>query len=73
MTRVIVADDNYIFREGLGELLAARAGMDVVGACGDLEALLEAVEAQRPDVVITDIRMPPTRTDRGHSGGNAAA
>ncbi len=65
MTRVIVADDSFIFREGLGELLATRAGMDVVGACGDLEALLEAVEAQRPDVVITDIRMPPTKTTEG--------
>ncbi|MET0513528.1 MAG: response regulator transcription factor [Thermoleophilaceae bacterium] len=65
MTRVIVADDDFIFREGLGELLATRAGMDVVGACGDLEALLEGVEGQRPDVVITDIRMPPTKTTEG--------
>ena len=65
MTRVIVADDDFIFREGLGELLATRAGMDVVGTCGELGALLEAVEEQRPDVVITDIRMPPTKTTEG--------
>ena len=65
MTRVIVADDSFIFREGLGELLATRAGMDVAGACGDLGALLEAVELHRPDVVITDIRMPPTKTTEG--------
>ena len=65
MTRVIVADDSFIFREGLRELLAARAGIDVVASCGDLEALLEAVEVERPNVVITGIRMPPTQTTEG--------
>ena len=65
MTRLIIADDDFIFREGLGELLTTRAGMDVVGTCGDLGALLDAVEDQRPDVVITDIRMPPTKTTEG--------
>lgn len=65
VARVIVAEDSFIVREGLRELLAARSGIDVVEACGDLDALLEAVEAKNPDVVITDIRMPPTNTDEG--------
>jgi DNA-binding NarL/FixJ family response regulator len=65
VTRVIVADDGFIVREGLRELLAARAGIEVVGTCGDLGALLASVERERPDVVITDVRMPPSHTDEG--------
>jgi DNA-binding NarL/FixJ family response regulator len=63
--RVVVADDSLIVREGIEQLLATAPGIDVVAACGDLPALLGAVEAQRPDVVVTDIRMPPTGTDEG--------
>jgi DNA-binding NarL/FixJ family response regulator len=65
VARVIVAEDSYLVREGLRELLATRAGIEVVDVCGDLDALLEAVEANNPDVVITDIRMPPTKTNEG--------
>jgi DNA-binding NarL/FixJ family response regulator len=65
VTRVIVADDSFIVREGLRELLAAGAGIEVVGTCGDLGALLASVERERPDVVITDVRMPPSHTDEG--------
>jgi len=65
VARVIVAEDSFIVREGLRELLATRAGIDVVDACGDLDALLQAVDAKNPDVVVTDIRMPPTNTDEG--------
>jgi DNA-binding NarL/FixJ family response regulator len=65
VTRVIVADDSFIVREGLRELLDAGSGIQVVGACGDLDALLTGVETERPDVVITDIRMPPSNTDEG--------
>jgi DNA-binding NarL/FixJ family response regulator len=65
VARVIVAEDSFIVREGLRDLLATRAGIDVVDTCGDLDALLEAVDAKDPDVVITDIRMPPTNTDEG--------
>lgn len=65
VARVIVAEDSFIVREGLRELLATRAGIEVVDGCGDLDALLEAVDAKNPDVVITDIRMPPTNTDEG--------
>jgi DNA-binding NarL/FixJ family response regulator len=65
VTRVIVADDSFILREGLRELLATRTAVEVVEVCADLGALLEAVDAKSPDVVITDIRMPPTNTDEG--------
>jgi DNA-binding NarL/FixJ family response regulator len=65
VTRVIVADDSFIVREGLREILAAGSGIQVVGACGDLDELLAGVETERPDVVITDIRMPPSNTDEG--------
>lgn len=65
MTRVILADDSFVFREGLRELLATRTTVEVIDACDNLDALLDAVDAKRPDVVITDIRMPPTNTDEG--------
>jgi DNA-binding NarL/FixJ family response regulator len=65
VTRVILADDSFIVREGLREILSAQPGVDVVAACGDLDRLLEAVGEQDPDVVITDIRMPPSNTDEG--------
>jgi len=65
--RVIVAEDNLLVREGVRRLLETRkdASIQVVAACGDLDAVLAAVEAQQPDVVVTDIRMPPTLTDEG--------
>ena len=63
--RVALADDSLIMREGLQQLLAGSPTVEVVAACGDVESLLEAVEEQRPDVVLTDIRMPPSNTDEG--------
>ena len=63
--RVALADDSLIMREGLQQLLAASPTVEVVAACGDLDSLLEAVEEQQPDVVLTDIRMPPSKTDEG--------
>lgn len=65
MIRVVLAEDNYIVREGLREILAAHERIEVVATCEDLDGLLAAVESERPDVVITDIRMPPTSTDEG--------
>jgi DNA-binding NarL/FixJ family response regulator len=62
--RIVLADDSFIVREGLRMLLEA-AGHEVIGVADDLNGLLEAVAATRPTVVITDIRMPPTRTDEG--------
>jgi DNA-binding NarL/FixJ family response regulator len=62
---IALADDSLIVREGVAQILAREAEMQVVASCGDLPSLLAAVEAERPDVVVTDIRMPPTSTDEG--------
>jgi DNA-binding NarL/FixJ family response regulator len=63
---VALADDNLIVREGIAQLLAGEeSGIEVVGLCDDLGSVLELVEERRPDVVVTDIRMPPTHTDEG--------
>ena len=63
--RVVVAEDSLILREGLQQLLAGSPTVEVVAAYGSLDALLGAVEQDRPDVVLTDIRMPPSNTDEG--------
>ncbi|MEE1753302.1 response regulator transcription factor [Streptomyces sp. SP18CS02] len=62
--RVILAEDSTLLREGLVRLLMEE-GHDVLAAVGDGEQLLAAVEADRPDVVVADVRMPPTHTDEG--------
>jgi DNA-binding NarL/FixJ family response regulator len=62
--RVVLADDSVILREGLARLLV-EAGFEVAGQAADGAELLELVEAERPDVAIVDIRMPPTHTDEG--------
>lgn len=62
--RVVIADDDVLLREGLASLLA-RADFDVVGQAGDGTQLLDAVRATKPDLVVTDIRMPPTHTTEG--------
>jgi len=63
--RVVIAEDNFLIREGVRELLATAPDVEVVASCGDMDSLLEAVEREKPDVVLTDIRMPPTETDEG--------
>jgi DNA-binding NarL/FixJ family response regulator len=63
--RLILADDSYIVREGLQEILAGQPDMDVVATCADLPELLQAVAQHVPDVVVTDIRMPPSNSDEG--------
>lgn len=62
--RVVIADDEVLLREGLGQLLG-EFGFEVVGKAGDLDGLLRVVEQTRPDVAIVDIKMPPTHTDEG--------
>ena len=57
-TRVVIAEDDVLFREGIARLLA-EAGFDVVGQAGDAEELLRKAIAHRPDVVVVDIEMPP--------------
>jgi DNA-binding NarL/FixJ family response regulator len=63
--RVVFADDNYLVREGVTSLLAEIDGIEVVAAASDLDSLVRAVAEHLPDVVLTDIRMPPTHTNEG--------
>jgi DNA-binding NarL/FixJ family response regulator len=63
--RVALGDDSLIVREGVERLLAGDPTIEVVAAVGDLTALREVCDTARPDVVVTDIRMPPTLTDDG--------
>ncbi|RKR89189.1 LuxR family two component transcriptional regulator [Micromonospora pisi] len=65
--RVILAEDSTLLREGLVRLLVDE-GHEVVAAVGDAVALVAAVEAEPPDVVVADVRMPPTHTDEGLRG-----
>src|SRR3954449_1774164 len=63
--RLVFAEDNYLVREGTAALLARSPELEVVALAEDLEQLLVSVERHRPDVVLTDIRMPPTWTTEG--------
>jgi DNA-binding NarL/FixJ family response regulator len=62
--RVVIAEDQVLLREGLARLFAD-GGHEVVAAMGDASALVEAVATGQPDLVVVDIRMPPTHTDEG--------
>ena len=63
-TRVVLADDDILLRAGLASLLEG-AGFDIVGQAGDGDQLVSLVRAMTPDLVVTDIRMPPTNTSEG--------
>ncbi len=63
-TRVVLADDDVLLREGLAGLLE-RSGFEVVGQCGDAAELLALVREHRPELAIVDIRMPPSHTTEG--------
>lgn len=63
--RLVIADDSLLVREGITKLLMSYDDIEIVGSCVDLPELLAAVDAMIPDVVLTDIRMPPTGTDEG--------
>jgi DNA-binding NarL/FixJ family response regulator len=62
--RVVIAEDQALLREGLGRLFAD-AGHEILASAADADELLSAVATHRPDLVIADIRMPPTFTDEG--------
>ena len=64
-TRVLVADDSFLIREGIRQLLSLSDRVELVGACADEAETLAAVAADPPDVVLSDVRMPPTCTDEG--------
>jgi DNA-binding NarL/FixJ family response regulator len=63
--RVVLGEDHYLVREGVRRLLETRDEIEVAAACEDLGSLLAAVEEHAPDVVVTDIRMPPNGSDEG--------
>jgi DNA-binding NarL/FixJ family response regulator len=63
--RLVIAEDHLFVREGVRRLLEADPELEVAAVCGDLDSLFAAVEAERPDVVVTDIRMPPGNSDEG--------
>jgi DNA-binding NarL/FixJ family response regulator len=63
--RVALGEDSLIVREGIQQLLAIDPSVEIVAAVADFDSLRDACEEHRPDVVLTDIRMPPTSTDEG--------
>lgn len=63
--RVILAEDNYLVREGVKSLLESEPDLEVAAVCEDFDSLLSAVATHNPDVVLTDIRMPPTHSNEG--------
>ena len=65
MVKVALAEDNVLLREGISRLVAANEDFELVGVACDLPQLLALAAEQEPDVVVTDIRMPPTGTDEG--------
>jgi len=63
--RVVLAEDHYLVREGIRLLIESQPELELIAVCEDLGSLLAAIDADPPDVVLTDIRMPPTGTDEG--------
>ncbi|HEU5263356.1 MAG TPA: response regulator transcription factor, partial [Gaiellaceae bacterium] len=63
--RVVFAEDSYLVRKGVARLLETQPELDVVAVCGNLTELLDAVDKSQPDVVVTDLKMPPTHTNEG--------
>jgi DNA-binding NarL/FixJ family response regulator len=63
--RLVIAEDHLLVREGIRRLLETQPDLEVAAVCEDLDSLLAAVDAERPDVVVTDIRMPPGNADEG--------
>src|SRR4051794_23793539 len=63
--RVVVAEDGFLAREAIEQILGRAPEVQVVAVCEDQPSLLEAIDDQHPAVVVTDIRMPPTKTDEG--------
>ena len=69
--RIVVAEDSYLVREGVVRLLDSQDDLEIAGVAEDYDSLLATVGETKPDVVLTDIRMPPTGTDEGIRAANA--
>jgi DNA-binding NarL/FixJ family response regulator len=63
--KVVLADDSYLVREGMRRMLESEPDVELLAVCEDYDSLLSAIASTQPDVVLTDIRMPPTGTDEG--------
>jgi DNA-binding NarL/FixJ family response regulator len=63
--RVVLAEDQYLVREGVRRLIETREDLDLIAVCDDFDSLIAAIEREPPDVLLTDIRMPPSGTDEG--------
>jgi DNA-binding NarL/FixJ family response regulator len=63
--RVVVAEDNVLLRDGIARLVESQSDLELTGTAANLPALLDLIEREQPDVVVTDIRMPPSGTDEG--------
>jgi DNA-binding NarL/FixJ family response regulator len=63
--RIVIGEDMFLMREALQSVVGELEGIEVIGFYSDRDSLLEAVDRERPDAVLTDIRMPPTGTDEG--------
>jgi DNA-binding NarL/FixJ family response regulator len=69
--RIVIADDSVVVRAGLEQLITLAGDIEVVGVSFDFDGLLAAVGSSAPDLVVTDVRMPPTGTDEGIRAANA--
>ena len=69
--RLVLAEDSFLVREGLRRLLEAHPDLEVAAVCGDLDSLRAAIDDEEPDVVVTDIRMPPGGQDEGIQAATA--
>ena len=65
MVRVVLGEDSYLAREGISRALEVADEIELVASCADLEELVQAIDRTAPDVVLADVRMPPTHTDEG--------
>ncbi|HVL03092.1 MAG TPA: response regulator transcription factor, partial [Acidimicrobiales bacterium] len=63
--RVVLAENSVLLREGISRLIQGHDALELAGVCGDLTSLLALIDDEKPDVVVTDIRMPPSGTDEG--------
>jgi DNA-binding NarL/FixJ family response regulator len=64
-TRVVLGEDSYLASEGIARVIERAGDIELVAMCGDFDALQQAVAEHAPDVVLTDVRMPPTHSDEG--------
>src|SRR5882672_10276437 len=65
LIKIVVGEDSYLAREGITRALETAGDVEILASCPDLESLRAAIEEHLPEVVLTDIRMPPSNTDEG--------